>query len=61
MLVDETWDETREANKNVQSFPSHHAERFFEKVLGSSPGLWAATAASYCPSSPGQGNSLKLF
>ena len=23
----------------VQSFPSHHAERFFGKVLGSSPGL----------------------
>ena len=30
-------------------FPSHHVVRFFRLVLGSSPGLLAATAASYCP------------
>ena len=40
--------------EQVQSFPSHHAERFFGKVLGSSPGLWAPTAASYCPSMAGE-------
>ena len=28
--------------------------RFFGKVLRSSPGLWAATAASYCPSRAGE-------
>ena len=28
----------------VQSFPSHRAERFFGFFLVSSPGLWAATA-----------------
>ena len=44
----------------VQSFPSHYAERFFGKVLGSSPSLWATTAASYCPTSlhDGMGNSV---
>ena len=38
----------------LQSFPSHHAERFFGKVLKSYPGFWAATAASYCPSRAGE-------
>ena len=32
----------------------HYAERFFGKVLGSSAGLWAATAASNCPSRAGE-------
>ena len=39
---------------NVQSLPSHHAERFFGFFLESSLGLWAATAASYCPSRAGE-------
>ena len=38
----------------LQSFSSHHAERFFRLFLGSSPGLWAATAASYSPSRSGE-------
>ena len=38
----------------IQSFPSHHAERFFGFFFVSSPGLWAAIAASYCPSRPGE-------
>ena len=33
----------------LQGFPSHHSYRFFGLVLGSYPGLWASTAASYCP------------
>ena len=48
--------------KLLWKFPrpvGHTTERFFGKVLGSSPGLWDATAASYCPSRVG--NSLKLF
>ena len=31
---------------DIQSFPSHRAVRFFGFFLVSSPGLWAATAAS---------------
>ena len=45
--------------ENVQSFPSHHAERFFGLLVRISPGLWAATAASYCLSRAG--NSLEII
>ena len=34
----------------LQSFPSHYSLIYISLVLRSSPGLWAATAASYCPS-----------
>ena len=42
------------SSTDLQSFPSHPAERFFGLILGSSPGLWAATTASYCPSRAGE-------
>ena len=56
----------------LQSFQSHHAERFFGKVLESSPGWRAATAASYGRGTPKtkhgetslpywMGNSVLLF
>ena len=35
-------------------FPIPSFVRFFGLVLGRSPGLWAATAASYCPSKAGE-------
>ena len=37
----------------VQSGAAYHSLGFEDENLGSSPGWWAATAASYCPSRPG--------
>ena len=55
------WYKTRDGLLKLQSFPSYHAERFLELFLGSSLGLLAATAASYCPSRAGElhKNNLK--
>ena len=37
----------------VQSGAAHHSLGFVAENLGSSPGWWAATVATYCPSRPG--------
>ena len=39
---------------SLQNFPTIIHRDFFGNILGSSPGLWAATAASYCPSRAGE-------
>ena len=38
----------------LQSGAARHSQGFEDKNLGSSPGWWAATVATYCPSSPGE-------
>ena len=37
----------------VQSGAAYHSLGFEDDDLGSSPGWWAATVATYCPSRPG--------
>ena len=36
----------------LHCWASHHSQCFEDEDLGSSPGWWAATAATYCPSAP---------
>ena len=38
----------------LQSGAAYHSLGFEDENLGSSPGWWAATVATYCPSRPGE-------
>ena len=38
---------------DLQRGAAYHSLGFEDKNLGSSPGWWAATVATYCPSRPG--------
>ena len=40
--------------KTLHCWASHHSLGFEDEDLGSSPGWWAATVATYCPSRPGE-------
>ena len=37
---------------HIQSGAAYHSPGFEDENLGSSPGCWAATVATYCPSRP---------
>ena len=39
---------------NIQSGAADHSLGFEDEDLRSSPGWWAATVATYCPSRPGE-------
>ena len=39
---------------NIQSGAAYHSLGFEDEDLGSSPGWWDATVATYCPSRPGE-------
>ena len=39
---------------SVQSYAARHSQGFVNKNLGSSPGWWATTVVTYCPSRPGE-------
>ena len=49
---------TREIHRNLpyvlQSEAARHSLGFKDEDLGSLPGWWAATVATYCPSRPGE-------
>ena len=48
------WSRRRRSSMGLQEFPIPSCREVFGLFLGSSPGLWAATAASYCPSRIGE-------
>ena len=43
-----------EGLRPLQRFLSSHSEGFKDEDLGNSPGWWAATLATYCPSRLGE-------
>ena len=50
----------RDNSRNAQSWASDRSLGFEDEDLGSSPGWWPATVATYCPSRPGELPKFKV-